>query len=261
MPPMSTEKYSAERIIAWQTWTPKLFSFRLTRPAGFRFTAGQFARLGVSTSGGEIVWRAYSMVSAPYDEFLEFFSIVVPDGAFTSELAQRGVGDLVLLDRSAFGFLTLDRFPDGRDLWMLASGTGVAPFLSMLQDPETWSRFKHVTLAYSARSADELAYTDWLAALRENPLVGDALTPERWCFVPVVTREKIDGTLSKRLTLALDDGSLEVAAGRRLTCEDSRIMVCGNPQMVDDCRARLKARGFRLSRQAAPAQLAFENYW
>ena len=258
---MAAENCSAERVIAWRSWTPKLFSFRLTRPAGFRFTAGQFARLGIQTAYGTTVWRPYSMVSAPYDDFLEFLSIVVPGGEFTSELATRRVGDTVWLDHEAYGFLTLNRFPDGRELWLLATGTGVAPFLSMLQDAETWTRFEFVVLAYSVRSADELAYLDWLAALPAHPLVGDAFTPQRWRFIQAVTRTPIPGALSQRLTLALDDGTLEAAAGRPLSLERSRVMVCGNPQMVDDCRARLSARGFKLSRQSAPAQLAFENYW
>lgn len=255
------DKCTAECITERREWTPKLFSFRLTRPASYRFTAGQFARLGVGDGNGATIWRAYSMVSAPYDEFLEFFSIVVPDGEFTTRLVQRRIGETVLLERNPFGFLTIDRFPDGRDLWLLATGTGVAPFLSMLQAPETWSRFERVVLAYSVRSADELAYLDWLAALRQHPLVGEAITPERWRFVPAVTRTPTPGALPVRLTRALDDGSLEAAAGFGLSPDRSRIMVCGNPQMVDDCRARLGARGFKLSRRAAPAQLAFENYW
>lgn len=258
---MSESKYSVETITHLRRWTPKLFSFRLTRPAAFRFAAGQFARLGVELADGRQLWRAYSMMSAPYDEHLEFFSIVVPDGEFTPELAKLGVGDRVLLDRTAYGFLTLDRFPDGRDLWMLATGTGVAPFLSILQDPETWTRFRNVVLAYSARSANELAYRDWLAALPAHPLVGDAVTADRFRFVPAVTREALPGALPTRLTTALTDGALERSAGLSLAHEHSRVMVCGNPDMVDDCRKLLTARGFRLSRRAAPAHLAFENYW
>ena len=254
-------KYTVERIHHLRVWTPKLFSFRITRPAAFRFTAGQFARLGLAGADGRPVWRAYSMVSAPYDEFIEFFSIVVPEGEFTPRLAQLAVGDAVFLDKTVYGFLTTDRFADGRDLWMLATGTGVAPFLSILQDPSTWARFDHVVLAYSARTADELAYRDWIAALPGHPLVGEAVTPDRFRFVPAVTRESLPGCLPVRLTDAITDGSLERFAGRTLTPEYSRIMVCGNPQMVEDSRRLLAARGYRLSRRAAPAQLAFENYW
>jgi ferredoxin/flavodoxin---NADP+ reductase len=254
-------KYTVERICHLHHWSPKLFSFRITRPAAFRFAAGQFARLGIAGPDGKLVWRAYSMVSAPYDEFIEFFSIVVPEGEFTPHLARLSVGDAVFLDKTSFGFLTLDRFIDGRDLWMLATGTGVAPFLSMLQDPETWARFEHVVLAYSARNAEELAYTEWISGLNKHPLVGESVTKERFRFVTAVTRETLPGCLNARLTTAIGDRSLERAAGRDLSTDHSRIMVCGNPQMVEDCRKILGDKGFRLARRAAPGQLAFENYW
>lgn len=261
MQPLPEQKFTVERIIHRQTWTPKLFSFRVTRPAGFRFAAGQYARLGLAAAEGKPVWRAYSMVSAPFDEFLEFFSIVVPDGAFTPGLARRGVGDTVLLDKTAYGFLTLDRFVDGRDLWLLASGTGVAPFLSILQEPDTWRRFENVVLAYSTRIATELAYREWLTALPGHPLVGEAVAAGRLRFVPAVTRQAAPGTLNARLTDALIDGRLEAAAGIALSAEHSRLMVCGNPAMVDEFRRLLGERGYQLSRRSAPGQLAFENYW
>jgi ferredoxin--NADP+ reductase len=129
----------------------------LSRDPGFRFTAGQFARLGVRKAEGSTVWRAYSMVSAVHDEFLEFFSIVVSGGEFTRQLSRLAVGDELLVERQPFGFLTLDRFVDGHDLWLLASGTGLAPFLSILQGQEVWQRFSRIVLVYCARSARELA--------------------------------------------------------------------------------------------------------
>jgi ferredoxin/flavodoxin---NADP+ reductase len=257
---MAEAKFTNETITHWQRWTPKLFSFRLTRPAAFRFRAGQYARLGVPQADGRrTVWRPYSMVSAPYDESLEFFSIEVPEGEFTPQLAQLGVGDGLLLDKNAFGFLTLDRFPNGRDLWLLATGTGAAPFFSMLTNPETWERFENVVLAYGVRTVAELAYRDWLAALPEHPLVGRQA--HRLRFIPAVTREAMPGALHCRLTDALRDGHLEAAADLPLSLEHSRLMFCGNPGMVEDSRKILGERGFKLSRQAAPGQLAFENYW
>ncbi|MDE7976549.1 ferredoxin--NADP reductase, partial [Escherichia coli] len=135
--------------------------------------AGQFARLGVYKPSGSIVWRAYSMVSAPHDEFLDFFSIVVPDGEFTSELSRLREGDQLLVDRQAFGFLTLDRFVDGRDLWLLATGTGVAPFVSILQDFEVWERFESIKLVYSVRESKELAYCELIAGLAEREYLAE----------------------------------------------------------------------------------------
>ena len=162
----SEEKFTRQTLLEVQTLTPSLFTLRTTRDAGFRFRAGQFARLGVSKPDGSVVWRAYSMVSAPHDEHLEFFSIVVPGGEFTSELSRLAVGDALLVDKQAFGFLTLDRFNDGRDLWLLATGTGLAPFLSILQDLEVWQRFSRIVLVYSVRQAAELASQPLIEDLR-----------------------------------------------------------------------------------------------
>jgi ferredoxin--NADP+ reductase len=146
----SEEKFTRQALLDVQPLTPNLFTLRATRDAGYRFRAGQFARLGVTKADGSTVWRAYSMVSSPFDEFLEFFSIVVPGGEFTSELSRLSVGDTLLVDRQAFGYLTLDRFVDGRDLWLLSTGTGIAPFLSILQDFEVWEKFERIILVYSA---------------------------------------------------------------------------------------------------------------
>ena len=162
------DKYTRETITSMRVWVPgKLFSFTCTRPTGFRFTAGQFARLGVDNTlqlpgEPEIIWRAYSMVSGPFDEHLEFFSIVVPEGAFTSHLSQLQVGSPVYIDKTNFGFLTTARFETGNDLWLLGSGTGLAPFLSILHDPHTWEQFENIVLVHSARTAEELVYQDMI---------------------------------------------------------------------------------------------------
>jgi ferredoxin--NADP+ reductase len=256
---VSEEKFTRQHLLHVWRWSPSLFSLRCTRDDGFRFRAGQFARLGVRKPGGGIVWRAYSMVSAPHDEFLEFFSIEVPDGEFTSELRRLGPGDELLVERQAYGYLTLDRFADGRDLWLLASGTGVAPFLSILQDLEVWQRFTRIVLAYSVRTVSELAYQELIAELAQREwLEGVA---DKLVYLPVVTRESVSGCLQARLTALLDSGALERAAGLEITPEHSRLMLCGNPAMVEELHARLKARGLQLSLSRRPGQLALENYW
>jgi ferredoxin--NADP+ reductase len=255
----SEEKFTRQRLLEVQTLTSNLFTLRTTRDPGFRFTAGQFARLGVRKPSGCIVWRAYSMVSAPHDEFLDFFSIVVPDGEFTSELSRLSVGDELLVEKQAFGFLTLDRFPDGRDLWLLATGTGIAPFLSILQDFEAWQRFERIVLVYSVRQQRELAYQQLIADLPRREYLeglGDKLT-----YVPVVTREEVPGALHGRITQLIETGELERAAGLALSPEHSRIMLCGNPQMIEDTRAVLKTRDLQLALTRRPGQVAVENYW
>jgi len=255
----SAEKFSRQTLLDVHPLTPSLFTLRTTRDAGFRFRAGQFARLGVTRDDGSTVWRAYSMVSSPFDEFLEFFSIVVPGGEFTSELSRLKVGDTLLVDRQAFGYLTLDRFVDGRDLWLLSTGTGVAPFLSILQDFEVWERFDRIILVYSVREARELAYQQLIAELMQR----DYLTEyaHKFQFIPVVTREPHVGALNGRITTLIENGELEHAAGVNLDPLHSRVMLCGNPQMIDDTRALLKQRGMSLSLTRRPGQVAVENYW
>ena len=256
---VSEEKFTRQRLLEVQTLTSNLFTLRTSRDPGFRFSAGQFARLGVRKPSGCIVWRAYSMVSAPHDEFLDFFSIVVPDGEFTSELSRLKVGDELLVDKQAFGFLTLDRFPDGRDLWLLATGTGIAPFLSILQDFEAWQRFERIILVYSVREARELAYQQLIAELPQRDYLEGL--GSKLLYLPVVTREKVPGALHGRITTLIENGDLERAADLQLTPGHSRIMLCGNPQMIEDTRAVLKARDLNLALTRRPGQVAVENYW
>jgi len=255
----SAEKFTRQTLLDVHSLTPNLFTLRTTRDPGFRFRAGQFARLGVTKADGSTVWRAYSMVSSPHDEFLEFFSIVVPGGEFTSELSRLEVGDTLLVERQAFGYLTLDRFVDGRDLWLLATGTGLAPFLSILQDFEVWEKFERIILVYSVREARELAYRDLIEGLaRRDYLVEFA---HKLQFIPTVTRESYTGALNGRITTLIENGELERAAGVALTPEHSRVMLCGNPQMIDDTRKVLKLRDMNLSLSRRPGQVAVETYW
>ena len=257
--PTSSDRFTAEAILTVRPWAPTLFSVRTSRYRGFRFTPGQFARLGIARDDGAIVWRAYSIASATYDEYLEFFSVVIPAGEFTSRLASFRPGDRILVDKASYGYLTTARFVGGKDLWMLSSGTGLAPFLSILRDPSVWEQYENLIVVHSVRHAGELAYRDEIATIAHSePIAGQSA---RLHYVPVVTRECCPDALVARIPQLIEDGRLEAAAGVRLDLERSRIMVCGNPQMTDDLRGLLTARGFRVSRRANPGQLAFENYW
>ena len=267
-------------VLSKTTWTPNLFSFTVSRPDSFKFTAGQFVRLGVNPShlnyykqqgeaGNDVsndalnedIFRAYSIVSSPFDEVLEFFSIVIPDGAFTSQLQHLEVGDKLLLNTMPFGFLTLARYqkPLPKDLWLLATGTGLAPFLSMLQDLKTWEDYEHIILAYSARSIEELAYVDKIKSLQEDfgSLVDN---PAKLIFIPVVTREPIEGALTERLPKLLLDGTLQERAGIALDVDSTHVMLCGNPDMVEDTKETLKSLGLVMNRRGE-GNIAVENYW
>jgi len=257
---MSDDKYTTERITAVHPWTENLFSFRTTRDRGYRFVPGQFARLGVpGAAEGSIVWRAYSIASAAHDEHLEFFSVVVPGGQFTSRLARLRQGDAIHVERRSYGFLTTDRFEAGRDLWMLATGTGLAPYLSILHDFHTWEDYENLVLVQSVRTQAELAYEDLIRGFEGSEYYGEYAHKLR--YVRIVTREPVEGTLRDRVTKLLGSGVLEENVGLRLDHERSRIMLCGNPEMVEDSRKLLVGRGFRPSRRGDPGQLAMENYW
>ena len=272
-------------VLSKTTWTPNLFSFTVSRPDSFKFTAGQFVRLGVNPSQlnyykqlsavadaededeeldealNEDIFRAYSIVSSPFDEILEFFSIVIPDGAFTSQLQHLEVGDELLLNTVPFGFLTLARYqkPLPKDLWLLATGTGLAPFLSMLQDLKTWEDYEHIVLAYSARSTEELAYMDRIESLQEDfgSLVDN---PAKLIFIPIVTREPVEGALTERLPKLLLDGTLQARAGIDLDVDSTHVMLCGNPEMVEDTKETLKSLGLVMNRRGE-GNIAVENYW
>ena len=253
---MSIEKFTVEKVLSVHRWAHNLFSFTMTRPAHFKFTAGQFARIGLMVNG-ELVVRAYSVVSSPFDENLEFFSIVVPDGAFTSNLQHLEVDDELYLDKTAYGYLTLARYqlPLAHDLWLLATGTGLAPFLSMLQDFETWTKYQHIHLIYSVRSTAELAYVDRIQELAES--FGEGHTGFK--FIPIITRDP-NATLHDRLPVLIENGELEKVVGLSLNPATSHVMLCGNPQMVEDTKDALKQRGLSMNRRGE-GNIAVENYW
>lgn len=253
---MSIEKFSLEKVLSVHRWTNNLFSFTMTRPAHFKFTAGQFARIGLKV-GDDLVVRAYSVVSSPFDETLEFFSIVVPDGAFTSNLQHLEVGDELYLEKIPYGFLTLARYqvPMPQDLWLLATGTGLAPFISMLQDFETWSKYSSITLVYSVRTASELAYVERIQEIADSFGEGH----NGFKFVPIITRDP-NAPLHDRLPVLIENGELEQAVGIDFNPETTHVMLCGNPQMVDDTKDALKARGLTMNRRGE-GNIAVENYW
>ncbi len=265
---VAPDKYTAERITWIHPWAPNLFSFRLTRDRSFRFTPGQFARLGLpkpdpdnpkNPSGTRIVWRAYSILSASYDEQFEFYSIVIPGGDFTSELARLKVGDTVLVERINYGFLSCDRFAPGEDLWLLATGTGLAPFLSILWEPKTWDDYRRLILVHSVRYPNELAYQSTIEGFRTQERFRAHAGKLR--YVPVVTRRRADGALPRRIPALIESGELESHVGLPLTKERARVMICGNPDMITETRRLLAARGLATSRRGIPGQLAVENYW
>ncbi len=257
------EKASTETITRLDWWNDKLLTFTTTRPPEYSFAAGQYARLGLCDEHGP-VWRAYSMTSSPRDDFLEFYGVIVPGGLFTSRLKELKPGDRILVDRQSFGFMTPDRFEDGDDLWMFATGTGLGPFISMLREAAVWGKFRNLVLVHCVRHADEFVYHDLLETLRRHPPT-DATAPARLHIVRSATREPSSHDdplrLNGRVTTLLENGTLERSVGLPFTPAASRVMMCGNPQMIEDMRRLLHQRGMRPCRRALPGQFVTENYW
>ena len=279
---MSDDKSIRVKVIEVTRWAPTLLSFKVTRPDGFKFTAGQFVRLGIhgkdlqyfaqnhetklitsETQDKPIdldgyVFRAYSVASSPYDEFIEFFSVVIPHGEFTSKVNHIQVGDSLLLNTMPFGYLTLARYqlPLPNDLWLLATGTGLAPFLSILKTIEVWQQYQRIILVYSARTSQELAYQAEIDAIKS--IYGD--NGAAFVFLPIVTREADYAGEKARIPNLILSGKLTELVGQKLDKERSHVMLCGNPQMVEDTKEALKSIGLTMNRRGE-GNIAVENYW
>lgn len=251
-------KSTLETVTSMRWWTEHLFTFTVTKPPGYSFAAGQYARLGLPDEH-DVIWRAYSMTSAPSQPELEFYSIVVPGGRFTSLARMLQPGSSILVEKQSYGFLTPDRFDGGEDLWMFATGTGLGPFLSMLRESYVWERFQRLLLVHCVRHASEFAYTEELAALKAHPPSSAAVA--RLQVIRSTTRDPHPPYLNGRITALLETSELERAAGVPLSEASSRIMLCGNPDMIEDTRRLLHQRGLRPVRRTLPGHFLTENYW
>ncbi|OOC10176.1 MULTISPECIES: ferredoxin--NADP reductase [Thioalkalivibrio] len=233
-------------------WTDRLFSLRIDADVE-PFVAGQFNRLRMEIDG-ELVGRPYSYVNAPDERPLDFYMITVPDGPLSNRLVQLEPGDTVELMPRATGFFTLNEIPDGRDLWLLSTGTGIGPFLSILKTDEPWERFENIRLVHAVRHAEELTYQDTIARFSERD-------PERFQYIPFVSREAHPGAIQGRITTALSEGELEAQAGIDFAPEHSQVMLCGNPDMVSETQSMLRERGLEKNRRRKPGHLTTESYW
>jgi len=249
--------FNEATVLSVRHWTDRLFSFTTTRDPGFRFTSGQFVMLGLMVDGRPLM-RAYSIASSAYDPQLEFFSIKVPDGALTSRLQHIEPGETVLLGRKPTGTLVLHNLLPGSTLWLLATGTGLAPFLGIVRDIDSYARFERVVLVHGVRRVRDLAYMDFLRhQLPHDPCLGDSVR-RQLVYCPLVTREPFER--SGRIPDLIAHGALEQGLGLPLLDPHrDRCMLCGSAAMLSDTRAVLEGLGFVEGNLAAPGSYVVER--
>jgi ferredoxin/flavodoxin---NADP+ reductase len=240
------------KVLENRPWSETLFSLRVQAPP-LSFRAGQFVRIALDIEG-ERVARAFSFVNPPGDPVLEFYGVIVPKGPLSPRLARLRPGETLHIASNPAGFLVLSEVPDGRTLWLLATGTGLAPFLSILRTAEPWQRFREIVLVHAVRHARELVYRDAISALQKEK--GAALR-----YITFVSREAAPGSLAGRIPAAIADGRLERAAGAMLAPETSQVLLCGNPDMLKDAQAALALRGLRKNRRRTPGHITVESFW
>ena len=233
-------------------WTENLFSLKIDAPIE-KFKAGQFTSLGLDFEGERIA-RPYSFLSAPGKQPIEFFFYTAIDGVLSNAMTNLKFGDKIFVKREANGFFTLEEVPGGETLWLLATGTGVAPYFSILETEEPWRRFKKIVLVHAVRGAADLRYQNLINKFSDT-------FHDRFSFRAFVSRESSATALPGRIPAAIIDGMLEKSVGIELSADDSQIMLCGNPDMITDSITALKSKGLKKHRRRNPGQITVEKYW
>ena len=233
-------------------WNSNLFTLKIDAEID-RFTAGQFTSLALDINGARIA-RPYSFLNSPEQKTLEFFFYTATGGVLSNAMVKLEAGDSIWVKKQANGFFVLNEIPPCKDLWMLGTGTGVAPFFSILNTTEAWERFEKIVLIHAVRTQADLRYQEVVAKLFEK-------FQDRFLFQAFISREDVSGTFHGRIPTSLHDKSLEQELGLTLDPKNSHLMLCGNPGMVKDSIEVLKGRGFSKNRRRTPGHITIENYW
>jgi len=247
-----------ETVLSVHHWTDRLFSFTTTRDPTLRFSNGHFTMIGLRGEGGKPLLRAYSVVSANYEEHLEFLSIKVPDGPLTSKLQHIKVGDKIVVGKKPTGTLLIDYLLPGKNLYLFGTGTGVAPFLSVVRDPATYEKFEKVILVHGVREVAELAYHDYLSfELPDHEFLGEMVT-EQMLYYPTVTREPFKN--QGRITDLIESGKMQQDLGLpKFDPSTDRAMMCGSPALLKDLKALMEHLGFLEGNTTKPGDFVVER--
>ena len=247
-----------ETVLSVHHWTDRLFSFKTTRDETLRFSNGHFTMIGLRLEGGKPLLRAYSIVSANYEDHLEFLSIKVQDGPLTSRLQHIQVGDKIVVGKKPTGTLLIDYLLPGKNLYLFGTGTGVAPFLSIVRDPETYERFEKVILVHGVRQVAELAYQDYLSReLPAHEFLGEMVSAQM-LYYPTVTREPF--RTQGRIPELIESGKMQADLGLpKFDPAHDRAMLCGSPAMLRQLKELLEARGFMEGNTTKPGDFVVER--
>ncbi len=264
-PPAKALPFHQLEVLTVHHWTEQLFSFRIRRPEDFRFRSGEFVMIGLpGEDGGKPILRAYSIASPGWDEELEFLSIAVPDGPLTSRLQKIQPGDTVLMGKKPTGTLVLDALTGGERLWLIGTGTGLAPWISVARDPDTYSRFKQVVVCHTVRNVADLTYRDFLTSgIHDDPLIGEEAKAQL-TYYPTVTREAFDtpdGERGGRITDRIKSGTLFADLGlpAGFSPERDRVMLCGSMAMIKETGELLETFGMKEGSNAEPGDYVLER--
>ena len=247
-----TEKWVHGEVVNVKHWTESLYSVSVSAPE-VKFVAGQYTKLSLSLKNEEVA-RPYSFVNSPDEEFLEFYSVSVPNGPLSTAMQTLKKGDSIKVGPRGNGFLILEEIPNVENIWMLATGTAIGPYLSILKTKDSWNKFKKVVLVHAVRYKKELTYQDTINTLKEE-------YKDRFIYITYVSREDSEYSLKGRIPKDISNGVLEKKADLKMKSDNTHVMICGNPEMLKDTTVELKRIGLKKHRRNSPGHITTENYW
>ena len=247
-----TEKWVQGEVVDVMHWTETLYSVKVSAP-NVEFIAGQYTKVSLSINDQEVA-RPYSFVNSPNEDILEFYSVSVPNGPLSTAMQKLKEGDNINIGPKGNGFLILNEIPITENIWMLATGTAIGPYLSILKTKDSWTKFKKVVLVHAVRYEKELTYQDTIRDIKDQ--YGD-----RFIYISYVSREKTNTSLRGRIPKDIGNGVLEKEANIQMNPNNTHVMICGNPAMLKDTTVELKKIGLKKHRRSSPGHITTENYW